>query len=970
VTATNPFLGHSLRHPRLSASEAAEIAQTVFGLEGDATELGSQQDQNFRIDGHRGSHVLKVANPAFSPAELDLQNRAMEHLASRLRERVPVALRTPDGRDVVPIDHHGEHLHVRLLPFIEGTPLRAFGYLAPPVLGAAGELAGRIAAELASFEHPAAERTLQWNVRAAADVVAALAPEVRDPDRRAMVERTMERALETLASGASALREQIIHGDVNGWNLLAERDRAGRPSPCGVIDFGDVSQSWTAAECAVLACGVAEHAPAAPLQAAVEIVRGFHAVMPLEEVEVAALPALIAARAALSAVSCDQQLLLAPESEYVAESFEAGWTRLVTIASIPFPLAHAAFREACGLTRLTRPMPVATAAMIEGVPARAVSVDLSVDTDALAFGSWRDPAAIKRVVEADPQAVAIGRYGERRMVHDVGPELGEPATVHLGIDLFAGPGTPTMAPLAGRVTRATGQELLLSVQDGVTLRLAGLEFRWTTGDLIAAGDEIGRVAPVAQDSRLPAHVHVQLVHGAVDDPPGLVPASIAAAWSAICPDPAPVLGLQPAAARTDSAATLGRRRRFVATSQILYYPSDPPEIERGWRQWLYDVDGRPYLDVVNNVAVVGHSHPRVEAAAARQLRRLNTNSRFLYDAMGRFGERLASLLPDPLEVVYLVNSGSEANDLALRLARETSGRDGVVCLEDSYHGWTGATNELLHPLHDRVLALVKPNPCTGQHRDDPAALASYARAAVATIERRVADGHPPAAFICEPYLGNSGGVTLPDGYLRAVYAAIRDVGGICIADEVQVGYGRLGRHFWAFEQQGVVPDVVTIAKATGNGHPVAAVITTHELAERFAAKTDIFSSVGGTPVSCEVALAVLDVLEEEHLQENAVRVGDHLTACLDPFVGRFDSVGALHGIGLYRGLELVRDAESRAPAPAQAAAICDRMRSLGVIVQPTGKHANVLKLKPPLCVTCDDIDFLTEALELTLDAGW
>jgi len=969
MTAANPFLGHSLRHPRLSASEAAEVAHTVFGIEGDAVELGSQQDQNFRIDGRQSSYVLKVANPAFGAPELDLQNRAMEHVAARLKERVPVALRSPGGGDVVPLNHNGQCFHVRLLPFLEGTPLRVFGYLAPAILRAAGDLAGRVAAALASFEHPAAKRTLQWNVCAAADVVAAFAPEVRDPHRRAMVERAMEGTARALASVASELREQIIHGDVNGWNVLAEHDRAGRPSLCGIIDFGDVSHSWTAAECAVLACGVAEQAPARPLQAAIDVVRGFHAAMPLEQAEVAALPALIAARAALSAVSCEQQVLLEPESPYVAESFEAGWTRLATIASIPPPLAHAAFRDACGLTPPSRPVPAAAAPIVKGLR-DVVAADLSARTDELTFGSWRDPAAIRRAVEPRPGTVAIGRHGERRLVHDVGPELSEPETVHLGVDLFVEPGTSVLAPLAGRIISRSTREVLLSVRDGLTLRLAGVEPAPALGAAVEPGEAIGRVAPVEQDSRLPAHVHVQLVDDAVDDVPGLVPPSLAAAWSAICPDPAPMLGFDPSHTCVDPVATLNRRRRFIARSQVLYYPTDPPVIERGWRQWLYDIDGRPYLDVVNNVAVVGHSHPRVEAAAARQLRRLNTNTRFLYDAMGRFGERLAGLLPSPLEVVYLVNSGSEANDLALRLARETTGHEDVVCLEDSYHGWTGATDELLHSTRDHVLRLVKPNPYAGRYRDDPAALARYAREAVAAVARRVEDGHPPAAFICEPYLGNSGGVTLPDGYLRAVYAAMREAGGVCIADEVQVGYGRLGRYFWAFEQQGVVPDIVTIAKAAGNGHPVAAVITTRELADRFAEKTDIFSSVGGTPVSCEIGLAVLDVIEEERLQENAIRVGDHLTERVGALVGRYPNVGALHGIGLYRGLELVHDAASRQPAPLVAAAICERMRSLGVIVQPTGKHANVLKLKPPLCVSCNDIDFFAEALELTLAEGW
>ena len=217
-------------------------------------------------------------------------------------------------------------------------------------------------------------------------------------------------------------------------------------------------------------------------------------------------------------------------------------------------------------------------------------------------------------------------------------------------------------------------------------------------------------------------------------------------------------------------------------------------------------------------------------------------------------------------------------------------------------------------------------------------------------------------------LGNAGGVVLPAGHLQTAYAAIRGAGGLCIADEVQVGYGRLGHHLWAFEQQGVVPDVVTVAKATGNGHPVAATITTRAIADAFGATEDLFSSVGGGPVSCEVGLAVLDVLEQEGLQDNARDVGEHLTARLGPLVGELPLAGALHGMGLYRGFELVRGDGS--PAAPEARAVCERLLGLGVVVQPTGPGADVLKLKPPLCVTRDDVDLLADALREALVGGW
>jgi 4-aminobutyrate aminotransferase-like enzyme len=379
--------------------------------------------------------------------------------------------------------------------------------------------------------------------------------------------------------------------------------------------------------------------------------------------------------------------------------------------------------------------------------------------------------------------------------------------------------------------------------------------------------------------------------------------------------------------------------------------------------------------------VAGHSHPRVTAAATRQMRLLNTNSRFLYASMTRFAERLAALLPDPLECVFLVSTGSEANDLALRLARAATGRADVVCIRDAYHGWTTATYEVSTSSVDNPLGaqshpgyvhpVLSPDTYRGPiGAGEPDAGPRYAESVRAAIAEMGARGQAPAAFICEALYGNAGGIVLPDGYLEAAYAHVRAAGGICIADEVQVGYGRLGAHFWGFEQQGVVPDIVTIAKATGNGHPVAAVITTPEVAAALEGQGGFFASVGGGPVSCEIGIAVLDVIADERLQENALRVGGALRAGLAELVARHEIAGAVHGMGLYLGLDLVRDRETKEPAREEAYAICERLRERGAIVQPTGDGENVLKIKPPLVIERRDVDWLLETLDGVLARGW
>lgn len=395
-------------------------------------------------------------------------------------------------------------------------------------------------------------------------------------------------------------------------------------------------------------------------------------------------------------------------------------------------------------------------------------------------------------------------------------------------------------------------------------------------------------------------------------------------------------------------------------------------------EFLADVDGRVYLDMVNNVASVGHAHPRVVEAANRQMRLLNTNSRFNYRAIAEFAERISAKLPDELDTVFFVNSGSEATDLAIRIAMAATGRTDVVAMREAYHGWTYASDAVSTSIADNPNALAtRPdwvhtvdaaNPYRGVHRGEDAV--RYAPEAVRVIDDLAASGTPIAGFICESYFGNAGGVALPDGYLAQVYAAVRRHGGVAIADEVQVGYGRLGEWFWGFQQQQAVPDVVAVAKSVGSGQPIGVVITRRDIAERYRTGGYFFSSTGGSPVSSAIGIAVLDVIEQEGLQENARVVGAHLKARLLALADEHPIIGTVHGSGLYLGLELVRDRVTLEPATEETAAICDRLLTLGVVMQPTGDFQNVFKIKPPLCVSKESADYFVDSLERVLATGW
>ena len=432
-------------------------------------------------------------------------------------------------------------------------------------------------------------------------------------------------------------------------------------------------------------------------------------------------------------------------------------------------------------------------------------------------------------------------------------------------------------------------------------------------------------------------------------------------------DPAAVeLAFREARGRTPEE-TLAARQKVIGPNLSVAYRR-PVKIVRGWMQYLYDHSGRQYLDAYNNVPHVGHSHPRIVRAAAEQMLVLNTNTRYLHDKLAMFGERLVATLPPPLRVCYFVNSGSEANELALRLSRAHTRRRDVIVLDSAYHGNTttlidispykfnGPGGEGAPPW---VHVLPLPDTYRGKYRgDDPRAGERYAEFA-----RHVRN---PAAFIAESAPSVGGQIIFPDRYLASVYAIVRGAGGVCIADEVQTAYGRMGTHFYAFEAQHVVPDIVVLGKPIGNGYPLGAVVTTREIAASFDNGMEFFSTFGGSTVACTVGLEVLDVVESERLQDHARDVGAGLLERLRSTIGDHPLVGDIRGSGLFLGIELVKDRETREPATVEAADVVNRMRDRGVLIGTEGPSANVLKIRPPMPFTLGDAELLTNALAESL----
>lgn len=967
-----------LPRPLVSDDAVQQLLADRFGIVGARLrELGSQQDRNFRVDdGHGRRLVLKIANPGWPRESLDAQDAVLHHLGDRLPYAVPLPVAEPTTMDVDGVPHV-----VRLLTYVEGTPLGEWDYLAPRSVAGLGRVAAEMVLALHDFSHPGLDRWVQWDLRRTREVVDELLPRVSDRELRARVAAATDEACARLDALADQLPLVVVHGDLTDDNVVARESSDGRPVPAGVIDFGDLAYGWRGAELAVAAGCALHHADATPMSV-VPAVREFHSRVPLTEAELDALWPMVLARSAVLLVSGHAQLAIDPHNAYAASGSVRERAMFELALAIPCEVATAAIRASLALpVRATVPRPAGPVLDLR----KARILDLSTTSPALDAGLWTAPDCESRLLApTSAHDAVVTRHGEARLTRAGSPALSPPEVVALGVTAVLGADAPVLAPWRGEVT-VDGGRLRLAGRD-TTVLLRGVV--GATPGHVDAGDSLGV---------LPAGVplHLQLSTLPEVEVPEFTTAALAAGWTVVCPDPSGLLGLPPRALAASGGPTaaevMAARQAVVPEAQERYYGEHPPQFERGWRDLMVDVDARPYVDTVNNVTMVGHGHPRVAAAAARQWLLLNTNSRFLYRSLAEYSSQLAALFPDELDTVFLVNSGSEAVDLALRLAKVHTGHRDVVAISEAYHGWTEASDAVSTSLHDNpradvtrpdwVHTVLVPNTYRGVHQG-PAAGDAYVADVRTAIHELAAAGRAPAAFICEAMYGKEGALALPRGYLAAAYTAVRAHGGLAIADEVQVGFGRLGEHLWGYEQQGVVPDVVTMAKAQGNGQPLGAVVTRRAVAESFAHEGTFFSSAGGSPVSCAVGAAVLDVWRDERLQENARDVGRYFRSRIDELASQLSRgqlaaaathglhVGAVHGLGLYQGVELVRDPGTREPATDEALALCERGLDLGVILQPTGENFNILKVKPPMCLSRESVDHVMAALVHALDSGW
>jgi 4-aminobutyrate aminotransferase-like enzyme/Ser/Thr protein kinase RdoA (MazF antagonist) len=995
----------------LTDSQIVEITQRHYGFTPEILRLPGEYDCNARLKHPDGSlYVLKVMHPDRPRDFIDMQIAALMHVAVHAPQ-IPIQRVIPQisGDLWTFTTVSAAPQIVWMLSYIEGTLFADANPVDDALVGNFARLLGQLDSTLMTFSHPAAVRELEWDVMRGewiADYEHAFATDAE----RVLVNSLRQRFSRSVSLHGDHIRQSIIHGDANDYNVVVGAPGYDCRTVKGLLDFGDMMRTATVSELAIAAAYAMMRHPH-PVDALMVMVQQYHAENPLNQAEMAVFFDLVCMRLCISVTVSAIRKRERPNDAYMVVSEAPAWRLLHILAKQHPRMIHYRIRSACGVSpvpqhdRVVGWIEQQSTAPVLGrhlEPDQTAILDMSVGS--LLLGANPRNAVMPRfeniINDYTNGRFGLGRYLEPRMIYTA-DQFGaseafsaERRTLHLGVDFMGPVGTPVHAVLPGRVHILEylpadldyGYLVVLehTTDDGDTFyTLYGHlsdESMCTlkVGQRVKLGQRIGSFGAPDVNGKWPSHLHFQIILDLIDmgrDFPGVGYVSQQRVWASLSPDPNIVLRMVPnpfSYPQQPFERTLEERYESIGRNVRVSYQR-PLKIVRGWRQYLYDSTGRAYIDAYNNVAHVGHCHPRVVKAATAQYALLNTNTRYLNDQLVQYARRLSALLPAGLDVCYFVNSASEANELAIRLMRAYTGRTDTIVLDSAYHGHTNTLIDISPYKHrgpggsgapEWVHTVLTPDDYRGPYkRSDKSAGIKYAEQVQSVIQEVQAKSRGLGGYIAETLPSVGGQIVLPDRYLAETYRYVRAAGGICIADEVQVGFGRTGKHFWAFEAHGVVPDIVVMGKPIGNGQPLAAVVTTRAIAEAFDNGMEYFSTFGGNNVSVAAGLAVLDVLRDERLQDNAYIVGERLLSGLRAIASKHDLIGDVRGAGLFVGVELVRNRETLEPADSEATYLSNRLRDLGILTGIDGPLRNVLKIRPPMPFDAANADYLLECVD-------
>ena len=987
---------------KITLRQAKNILYQLYNIEGHISVLPGEVDFNFRvkIENEEG-YILKISRPNENEHYLSFQQKLLEQIESNNENIIaPKLIKNTSGHTISTItDDYGTKRYVRLLSWSSG---RLWSQVNPHLDGlrfSLGQQCGLLTKSLQDFDHEEAHRKFVWDI----------AQSLWTKEHLNLFSNTESELLlyfknqfEASKSDYNQLRKSVVHNDANDNNILVSETLI-NPNVKTIIDYGDAIYTQIINDVAIAcAYGIMGHND--PLDAALPIVKGYHESFPLQETELKHLYNCIAMRLVVSVTKSAINKVKELNNEYLLISEKPAWELLKKWHAISSDFAHFSFRVACGYPGHTDTekfkhwasnSSFKVSDLFPTAPSEKIQhIDLSVSSKWIGHQeNFNDldlfQFKIDRLQAEHPKKVIAGGYLEPRPIYTsteydkIGNSGRESRTIHLGIDFWFHANTPVHALFDGEVVTAVNDAGDKEYGGLVILKHKFEDFEFFTlyghntvesvtkhrlGDVIKKGEKIAELGNYPENGNWAPHLHFQIMMSMLDyqiDFPGVAYFKQLNVWEGLCPDPN--LLFKSEALKKSNGVTneelIRYRKQHLGKSLSLQYKV-PIKMVRVAGVYLMDQYAQKYLDTLNNVAHVGHEHYNVVKTGQEQMALINTNSRYLHDNINALAQELIETLPQKLKVLHFVNSGSEANELAIRMAKAYSGERDIIASEVGYHGNTNMCVDISSykfdgkdgkgaPEHTHIFPI--PNAFRGKYRGDNTG-EKYALEVKECIDDIHIKGRNVAAFIIEPIISCGGQIELPVGFLSKVYNMIRKVGGLCISDEVQTGCGRMGKTFWGFQLHNVVPDIVTIGKPLGNGHPVAAVACTQEVAERFANGMEYFNTFGGNPVSCAIATEVLRIVKREKLQENALEIGEFLKSELKKLSEKYSIIGNVRGQGLFLGIELVDDKMN--PLARQTDYLANRMKDHGILISIDGPDHNVVKIKPPMVFSIDNAEEL------------
>lgn len=1006
ASAPNEFL--------IQSSLAETICADLYKINGTATPLPGEIDSNFKIVvAKKDRYILKISRPNVVFEELEFQQSLLQHLENCEHSTLaPQVIKDKSGESISEIlDASGRKRYVRLLSWIPGRIYSTVNPQLDSLRLSLGKNCGSLSKALLEFEHPHANRKFDWDIAQSLWTQQHIHLFGKEKKELIIYFQTL---FSKLQPGYHQLRKSVIHNDANDNNIIVSNELK-YPEVIASIDYGDAVRTQTINDLGIC-CAYGAMNQNDPLEAAVDIVKGYHEAFDIMEEELEYLYAIIAMRLVISVTKSALNKLKEPDNDYLQISEKPAWEVLKKWCELSEDLVHYHFRQACGFT----PHPnhdkfidwansnkFSVAQLFPSKKSEdCLPIDLSVSSKWLGHLSELPDFdlfdyKINRLQKNHPDKIIAGGYLEPRMIYSteayekLGNKGKENRTIHLGIDFWLPADTPVHAVLEGEVVTAINDAGDKEYGGLIILKHELDEFSFYSlyghlsvksatarkiGERIKKGDYLASLGDIPENGNWPPHLHFELMLSMLDfevDFPGVAYKSEFEVWKGICPDPNVLFKLNSLIpdSENNNKALIAYRAAHLGRGMSLSY-NEPIQMVRGMGTYLIDQYGKKYLDTVNNVAHVGHEHPAVVKAGQEQMALINTNTRYLHENINSCARELLETLPPELCVVHFVNSGSEANELALRMAKAVTGQKDILASASGYHGNTNACVDISSYKFDgkggsgcpeNTYIFPLPDTFRGKYKGENAA-SEYAGEVKNQIDIIKQKGRSPAAFIIEPIISCGGQIELPEGFLSESYKLTREAGGLCISDEVQVGCGRLGKSFWGFQLHHVIPDIITIGKPLGNGHPVAAVVCTKRVADKFANGMEYFNTFGGNPVSCAIASEVLKTVKTYKLQANALAVGDYLKTKLMELARTFPVLADIRGQGLFLGIELTDKVLN--PLAEQTLYLANRMKDFGILMSVDGPDHNVLKIKPPIVFSRENADELICQLKMILNEDY